>query len=165
MFSIFAGLMILTAILVISTKNPIYSIFALILVFCNAVAILFLWHLEFLAMLLLIVYIGAIAMLFLFVVMMLNIKHIEFYENQMQFLPIGGIIALLFLIELYFLLENLHPMYSDGVKVNFFYWNSPSLPHINVLGSMLYTEYGSFFLIASLVLLLSMVGSLMLTKD
>jgi NADH-quinone oxidoreductase subunit J len=163
---IFEGLMILAALLVISAKNPIHSVLSLILVFLNATGILILWNVEFLAMMVLIVYVGAISILFLFVVMMLNIKLVEIYENQMRFLPIGGMIAFLFLIEIYLLLEEeistpnqlAFPRLDD-----YWDWQLPNHSHIKVIGDVLYTYYEMEFIIASLILLISMIGSLILT--
>lgn len=160
MVEMFAWLMILAALRVISAKNPVHSVLALVLVFCNATGILILWNVEFLAMVLLIIYVGAISILFLFVVMMLNIKLVETYENQMRFLPIGGMLALVMCLQLYLLLEE--PLLTSPIPYKD--WSQSNIYHINVLGQVLYTEYGTVFLIAGFVLLLSMIGTLILTK-
>ena len=103
MFSFFA---ILSGIMVIRAKNPVYSVLFLILVFCNAAGLLILIDLDFFAMVFLVVYVGAIAVLFLFVVMMLNIRLTEINENILRYLPIGGLIGFIFLIEVLLIMDQ-----------------------------------------------------------
>jgi NADH-quinone oxidoreductase subunit J len=92
--------------MVISSRNPVYSVLFLILVFVNASGLLLLLGLDFFAMLFLVVYIGAIAVLFLFVVMMLNIKITELTENTLRYLPIGGLIGFIFIIEVLLVVDQ-----------------------------------------------------------
>lgn len=106
LYSIIGISIISASLMVISVKNPVHSVFYLILVYINATILLIMWKVEFIAMILLIVYVGAIAILFLFVVMMLNIKIVEITENQLKYLPIGAIIGIVFLLELIILLEK-----------------------------------------------------------
>ena len=96
-FYIFSSIALLSGIMVISSRNPMHSVLFLVLVFCNAAGLLILLETEFLAMLFLIVYVGAIAVLFLFVVMMLNIRVTELNESMLRYLPIGGLLLLIFL--------------------------------------------------------------------
>lgn len=102
LFSLFSSIALISAGLVIRAKNPVHSVLFLILVFCNAAGLQLLLGLDFIAMILLVVYVGAIAVLFLFVVMMLNIKIAEIHENVLRYLPVGGIIGLIFLLEMFF---------------------------------------------------------------
>lgn len=92
--------------MVIVSRNPIHSVIFLILVFCNAAGLLILLKIEFIAMMFLIIYVGAIAVLFLFVVMMLNIKINELSENRLRYLPIGGVISIIFLFEIFLILGS-----------------------------------------------------------
>ena len=106
LFSIFSSIALVSGIMVIRAKNPVHSVLFLILVFCNSSALLVLLGLDFFAMILLVVYVGAIAVLFLFVVMMLNIKIAEIHENALRYLPVGGIIGLIFLLEIFLIVDN-----------------------------------------------------------
>ena len=103
LFYIFSAIAIISGSMVISARNPIHSVLFLVLVFCNAAGLLILLETEFLAMLFLVVYVGAIAVLFLFVVMMLNVRITELNESILRYIPIGGIILLIFLFEILFL--------------------------------------------------------------
>jgi NADH-quinone oxidoreductase subunit J len=167
---VYEVLVILTigsAIMVISAKNPIHSVLYLILVYANATALLIMWEVEFIAMILLIVYVGAIAILFLFVVMMLNIKLVEISENQLRYLPIGGIIGIIFLLELLILLEKERVKVKGEVEeINYINWEgiTKELSNIKVLGEVLYTEYSYLFILASLILLVGMIGAILLTE-
>ena len=98
LFYIFSAIAIISGSMVISARNPIHSVLFLVLVFCNAAGLLILLETEFLAMLFLVVYVGAIAVLFLFVVMMLNVRITELNESILRYIPIGGIILLIFFI-------------------------------------------------------------------
>ena len=115
LFYVFACFALLSGIMVIRAKNPVYSVLFLILVFCNVSGLLLLLNLDFFAMVFLVVYVGAIAVLFLFVVMMLNVKLAEINDNILRYLPIGGVFGLLFLGEIILLLEQ------DLVPVIFYF--------------------------------------------
>jgi NADH-quinone oxidoreductase subunit J len=137
-------------------------------VFCNAAGLLILLEVEFLAMIFLVVYVGAIAVLFLFVVMMLNIKLIELNENLLLYLPIGIFIALIFLFEIFIIIDtDLIPLFSlnFGDILNYINWTSEITYTTNIarLGNLLYTHYFFLFLIASMILLVAMIGAIMLT--
>jgi NADH-ubiquinone oxidoreductase chain 6 len=115
LFSIFSSIALVSGIMVIRAKNPVHSVLFLILVFCNSSALLVLLGLDFFAMILLVVYVGAIAVLFLFVVMMLNIKIAEIHENALRYLPVGGIIGLIFLLEIFLIVDNDYiPLFESG---------------------------------------------------
>jgi NADH-quinone oxidoreductase subunit J len=149
-------LLLFSALLVITSRQMVHSILALMLVFCETTALLFSWEMDYLGLLLLIVYVGAIAILFLFVVMMLNLKGLA--ENQWKYWPLGGLIATLFFSELVLLSEELSPIHS------YFIWSSPSSSQVQVLSSLLYQEYGVLILLAGYLLFLTLVGVLHLTK-
>jgi NADH:ubiquinone oxidoreductase subunit 6 (subunit J) len=106
LFYIFSSIALISGVMVIRSKNPVHSVLFLILVFCNAAGLLILLDLDFFAMIFLVVYVGAIAVLFLFVVMMLNIKLAEIHENVLRYLPIGGLIGLIFLFEVLLVVDN-----------------------------------------------------------
>jgi len=160
--------MLICAGLSIFSKNTVHSILFLILVFCNASGVLFLLNVEYLALVYIIVYVGAIAVLFLFVVMMLNIKLIELNENLILYLPIGAILALIFLFEIFIIIDtDLIPLFSLNFAdtLNYIKWTSEITYTTNVarLGSLIYTHYFFLFIIASLILFVAMVGAIMLT--
>ena len=239
LFYLFSTLCILSGIMTIRSKNPVHSVLFLILVFCNASGLLILLGLDFFAMVFLVVYVGAIAVLFLFVVMMLNIKLVEINENILRYLPIGGLIGLIFLFEIFLIIDSdLIPIlgfpkkfstdlflssglfnvfltvlfliksffllvsfqkgfsqtYTDfcSFKIDlgeFFVQSSLSFEkviqthqqisdpffftqwsnlvnassNIESIGVLIYTYYFYFFLVASLILLVSMVGAIVLT--
>ena len=104
LFYFFSGIALFSAIMVISARNPVHSVLFLILVFCNSAGLLILLEAEFLALLFIVVYVGAIAVLFLFVVMMLNVKISEVQDEVLQYLPIGGLIGIVFLLEIFLII-------------------------------------------------------------
>lgn len=106
LFYLFSSLTLLSAIMVIQSRNPVHSVLFLILVFLNSAGLLLLLGLDFFAMLFLVVYVGAIAVLFLFVVMMLNVKSAEISEKRLRYLPVGGLLGLLFLVEIVYIVDN-----------------------------------------------------------
>lgn len=159
---------------VISSKNPILSVFWLVLAFANAAVLLLLLGVEFLPILFIIVYVGAIAILFLFVVMLLNIKMVEITENATRYVPIGILTGLVFLYEIYFSLDSfkdqVNPMHmessmelqnGEASPVNRFI-DVVKETNIQQIGELLYTEYWLYFLISSLILLVAMVGAIVL---
>jgi NADH-quinone oxidoreductase subunit J len=238
LFYFFASLSIASGIMVIRARNPVHSVLFLILVFCNAAGLLLLLGLDFFAMIFLVVYVGAIAVLFLFVVMILNIKVAELNESLSRYLPIGGLIGIIFLCEIFAIVDSdLIPMiqgsrleyfivvgeetlpltlqevlshifelfeeifgldlgnegstYSSFLEASFgeasfgydFYlvtaamsslqevwpffveWSSLQKPTSNIqaVGQLIYTYYAYAFLVASLILLVAMIGAILLT--
>jgi len=236
LFYLFSTLCILSGIMVIRSKNPVHSVLFLILVFCNASGLLILLGLDFFAMVFLVVYVGAIAVLFLFVVMMLNIKLVEINENILRYLPIGGFIGLIFLFEIFLIIDSdlipilefpkkfstdfflssglfnafLTSLFLIRLLINFqenvfqivsifsafkqdldeflvesslsfekviqtqqqimdpfFFTQWSNLvnasSNIESIGALIYTYYFYFFLVASLILLVSMIGAIVLT--
>ena len=169
--------------MVIQSRNPVHSVLFLILVFFNAAGLLVLLGLDFFAMIFLVVYVGAIAVLFLFVVMMLNIKLAEINEKRLRYLPIGGVLGLLFLFEIFLIVDNdLIPLVATSfpspealafpspidqhyVPLTFIQWSTlvETISNIESIGLLIYTYYFFFFLIASLILLVAMIGAIVLT--
>lgn len=157
--------------MVISSTNPMHSVFSLVLTFANTSVLLLMLGVEFLALLFLIVYVGAIAILFLFVVMMLNIKMVELRDNATRYVPIGFIIGLLFLMEIIIIADkqiiNIPRSpngYSDFIiKISDFSEIIYNSTNIQLLGQVLYTDYYIQFLTAGLILLVSMIGAIVLT--
>ena len=101
-FYLFASIAIAAGVMVVSARNPVHSVLFLILAFFNSAGLFVLMGAEFLAMILVVVYVGAVAVLFLFVVMMLDINFVELREGFLQYLPVGGLIGLILLVELVF---------------------------------------------------------------
>ena len=170
LFYLFSSFALISGVMVIQAKNPVHSVLFLILVFFNAAGLLILLGLDFFAMIFLVVYVGAIAVLFLFVVMMLNIKLAEINEKRLRYLPVGGFLGLLFLFEIFLIVDNdLIPLIGDYAESTpesaFTQWALfvDTLTNIEALGLLIYTFYFAFFLMASLILLVAMIGAIVLT--
>lgn len=160
-----AFMIFLAGLLVIFSKNPIQSVLFLVVVFCLSAQLFVLLEVDFLAMVLIIVYVGAIAVLFLFIVMMLNIRVVELSEILNRYFPLATIVGLIIFSEIVFSLY-----YSLGYNYsNIFYldWYKSFLNHSNVvsLGLVLYTYFSPFLIISGILLLLAMISSIMLTLD
>ena len=153
--AIYAGSKVITA------KNPIVCVFWLVLAFLNAAFLLLLLGMEFLPLLFAIVYVGAIAILFLFTVMLLNIKLVEINENNSRYVPIGMVVGFIFLYQIYFSLTEGLTSWSPEWEV-YDFSSIISVSDIETLGVLLYTEYWAYFLVSSLVLLVSMIGAIVL---
>jgi NADH-ubiquinone oxidoreductase chain 6 len=164
LFYIFASIAIVAGIMVIQSRNPVHSVLFLILVFMNVAALLILLGLDFFAMVLLVVYVGAIAVLFLFVVMMLNIKLAEVNEQKLRYLPIGGLIGLLFLFEMFVMIDNDVYFYDLGFY-SFTEWSTlvQNSTNIEAIGQLVYTYFFHDFLLAGIILLVAMIGAIVLT--
>lgn len=160
---LFYGLILISALMVLVTKNPVHSVLFLVLAFFNSTMLLILWEMEFLALILILIYVGAIAILFLFVIMMLNIRSIEQEENQMRYLPFGAAVACIFFFELYLIIEEVFPVKKPIIPYVTWEKVTKSTPSMELLGTKLYVEMADVFLIASLVLLLAMMGALILS--
>jgi NADH:ubiquinone oxidoreductase subunit 6 (subunit J) len=169
LFYFFAGLTLISSIMVIGSRNPVHSVLFLILAFCNSAGLLLLLEIEFLAMIFIVVYVGAIAVLFLFVVMMLNIKISEVQDEIYQYLPVGGLIGFIFLSEIFLILESdFVPLLSQNLlstDYNIWVASTESISNIATLGQVLYTTFAVFFLIAGLILLVAMIGAIVLTMQ
>ncbi len=162
-FYLFAAVTIIASIMVISARNPVHSVLFLILAFFNSAGLFVLLGAEFLAMILIVVYVGAVAVLFLFVVMMLDINLVRVREGFLQYLPIGGVIGLILLAEITVVIGGsiLSPEMAVPAAAP-----TPSLAtasNTEAIGVVLYTDYAYLFQTAGLVLLVAMIGSIVLT--
>ena len=160
-FYLFAAMTVGSAFAVISARNPVHSVLFLILAFFNAAGLFVLMGAEFLAMLLVIVYVGAVAVLFLFVVMMLDVDFLELREGMLQYLPIGSVIGLVLLAELMMVAGGwvIEPSLIGKGAVPF----AAGGDNVAAIGAVLYTKYVYFFQAAGLVLLVAMIGAIVLT--
>jgi len=160
-FYLFAGVCVASAVMVVASRNPVHSVLYLILAFVNAAGLFVLLGAEFLAMILVVVYVGAVAVLFLFVVMMLDVDFAELRRGAIRYLPFGALIGFIFMLELLALILGgwLFPAGTQAVA-------SPTpadVTNTEALGRVLYTQYIYFFQAAGLVLLVAMVGAIVLT--
>ena len=159
-FYLFATLAVASAMLVVLSRNPVHSVLFLILCFFNAAGLFILMGAEFLAMILVVVYVGAVAVLFLFVVMMLDVDFVKLREGVASYLPIGGVIGLIVLLELA-LVVGTWKLAPDAIK-----GASPTpstISNTQALGEILYTKYVYYFESAGLILLVAMIGAIVLT--
>ena len=161
----FSLLLIVSSIFVFISENPVHSVLFLILTFCNASGILFLFNAEFLGLVLIIIYVGAIAVLFLFVVMMLNVKiHTSDIFFNIPFIFLAGFILI---IQIFLILEKTFSnsvFWTGNLPYNFEHYLD-SLNSIDVLGQALYNYHLVCFLLAGLVLLVAMIGAIVLTLN
>ena len=162
-FYLFSAVILLSSLMVISTKNPVHSVLFLILAFLNAAGIFVILHAEFLAMILIIVYVGAVAVLFLFVVMMLDFKISLEKDNILQYMPIGLLIGLVFIAELVIVLINTRLDLSNIQILSNPLDNFSDQSNTEAIGSILYTNYVLYFQLSGVILLVAMVGSIVLT--
>jgi NADH-quinone oxidoreductase subunit J len=160
-FYLFAGFCVASAFMVIAAKNPVHSVLYLILAFVNASGLFILMGAEFLAMILIVVYVGAVLVLFLFVVMMLDVDFAELRQGFLSYLPIGGLIGLIFLVELLLVLFAwaIGPDVSKAIAAPI----PDAISNTQALGRILYTRYIYFFQTAGVVLLVAMIGAIVLT--
>jgi NADH-quinone oxidoreductase subunit J len=158
-FYLFAGVCIASAVMVIVARNPVHSVLFLILAFFNAAALFILLGAEFLALILVIVYVGAVAVLFLFVVMMLDINFVELRRGFLQYLPIGFTIGAILAIELLLVFGTwaVAPTIAQPLA------QAPGVTNTQALGALLYTRYVYAFQAAGMVLLVAMIGAIVLT--
>ena len=162
LFSIVSIIIITSSLLVIISKNPIHSVLFLILVFFNT-SILFLFsNAEFLAMVVLIVYIGAVAVLFLFVIMMLDINITKLRQTFLNYLPIGLFVGFIILLELFYVVSQskLNFVQTSSIDNNI---SNQILDNTKIIGNILYTDYFLLFQISGIILLVAMIGAIFLT--
>ena len=161
-FYFFSFIAVLSALLVISSKNPVHSVLFLILSFVNASGLFILLGAEFLAMILVVVYVGAVAVLFLFVVMMLDINFVQLREGFLQYLPFGALLGIVLFVELIMIFLSNKLTDISLVEYNVL----PAFKEIEntkEIGSVLYTKYFYLFQLSGLILLVAMIGSIILT--
>ena len=162
-FYIFAIIAVFGGIMVVCARNPVHSVLCLILTFFTSAALFVLIGAEFLAMVLVVVYVGAVAVLFMFVVMMLDINFVEMREGFLQYMPIGLLVGIILLVELLMVLgtATISPeILATGTEP------TPNMAHRQntaALGDVLYTKYIYPFQAAGMILLIAMVGAIVLT--
>ena len=161
-FYMFSAILIAAAVMVIAARNPVHSVLFLILAFFNSAGLFVLLGAEFLAMILVVVYVGAVAVLFMFVVMMLDISLTEVREGFLQYLPLGALVGFILVLELGVVAGAWALAPDVGTYL--------ALPTINlkasnteVIGSVLYTHYVYYFQAAGMILLVAMIGAIVLT--
>ena len=160
-FYMYAGTCVASAFMVIAAKNPVHSVLFLILAFVNAAGLFVLLGAEFLAMILVVVYVGAVAVLFLFVVMMLDVDFAELGQGFLQYLPIGGLVGVIFLAELLLVVGTW--AIGPGVPTTITAKIPTDIPNTQAIGLVLYTRYIYYFQAAGVVLLVAMIGAIVLT--
>jgi NADH-quinone oxidoreductase subunit J len=162
-FYLFAGVCIASAIMVIAARNPVHSVLFLILAFVNAAGLFVLVGAEFLAMILIVVYVGAVAVLFLFVVMMLDVDFAELRHGFLNYLPVGFVVGGILLAELVFVVigrviqPGVPKTIADPIPA------ASAVTNTQALGLVLYTRYVYFFEAAGVILLVAMIGAIVLT--
>jgi len=162
-FYLFATVTVFSGLMVISSRNPVHSVLYLILAFFNSAGLFVLLGAEFVAMILVIVYVGAVAVLFMFVVMMLDIDYSELRKGFQQYLPIGGLIGVVLLAELALIGMGWG---LGGEVVTDPATGTPALEamtNTEALGSLIYTKYIFLFQMAGMILLVAMIGAIVLT--
>src|ERR1700704_793849 len=160
-FYLFAVMTIAAGAMVVATRNPVHSVLFLILSFFNAAGLFVLMGAEFLAMILIVVYVGAVAVLFLFVVMMLDIDFAELKRGSLQYLPFGALIGLILVAEL--VMAGSVWVAKPAAKAVLAHATPAGVTNTAALGRILYTDYVYYFQIAGLVLLVAMIGAIVLT--
>jgi NADH-quinone oxidoreductase subunit J len=160
-FYLFASVCVASAVMVIVSRNPVHSVLYLILTFVNASGLFVLMGAEFLAMMLVVVYVGAVAVLFLFVIMMLDVDFTELREGFIQYLPVGLVIGGIFMFELLLVVGvwTINPAVTKTITAAI----PANVSNTEALGLVLYTKYIHYFQIAGMVLLVAMIGAIVLT--
>jgi len=162
-FYLFSAVMIASAVMVIGARNPVHSVLFLILAFVNAAGLFVLLGAEFLAMILVVVYVGAVAVLFLFVVMMLDVDFVELRQGFLDYLPVGALVGLVVLAELLLVLGSWAFAPEAAMETSAPIPPLASESNTQAIGKLLYTRYIYFFQAAGMVLLVAMVGAIVLT--
>lgn len=160
-FYLFSAIVVASALMVISSRNPVHSVLFLILAFVNAAGIFLLAGAEFLAFILIVVYVGAVAVLFLFVIMMLDVDFAELRKGVMQHAPVGIIVGLILLVELLMVAGSafIVPEAAGSGVVPI----DGGVENTRAIGRVLYTNYIYLFQACGLVLLVAMIGAIVLT--
>jgi len=161
-FYMFAFIAVVAAIVVISTRNPVHSVLFLILVFFNSAGLFVLLGAEFLAMILVVVYVGAVAVLFMFVVMMLDVSIAEVRDGFLHYLPLGALIGFILVMELGVIAGGW--TFAPDVERNFIAQPMGStVTNTEAMGNIIYTHYAYYFQTAGFILLVAMIGAIVLT--
>jgi NADH-quinone oxidoreductase subunit J len=161
-FYLLSAVAVAAGVMVISARNPVHSVLFLILAFFNSAGLFVLIGAEFLAMVLVVVYVGAVAVLFLFVVMMLDINFVRLREGFLQYLPVGALIGLILLVELVLVLGS-WALSPEEIQAAAEQPLPPAVSNIEALGDLFYTDYFYLFQAAGLILLVAIIGAITLT--
>jgi NADH-quinone oxidoreductase subunit J len=159
-FYVFAALLLASAAAVVTARNPVHSVLFLILAFFNAAGLFLIAGAEFLALILVIVYVGAVAVLFMFVVMMLDIDFAELRSGFQKYLPIGAAVGVVLLAELAFTFGAWQAAPQAGALR---FAPAPQMSNTEALGRLIYTDYVFLFQAAGVILLVAMIGAIVLT--
>ena len=162
-FYFFSSIIVLAALLVVMSRNPVHSVLWLILTFFGSSGLFILLGAEFLALILMIVYVGAVAVLFMFVVMMLNINFSELRSGFTRYLPVGLLIGLVLFVELNLVFSDWIPGNSFKPKIQSI--NDTDIENTKQLGLVLYTDFILYFQLAGIILLIAMIGAIVLTHQ
>lgn len=162
-FYFFAGILVISALMVITARNPVHSVLFLILAFFNSAGLFVLLGAEFIGMILVIVYVGAVAVLFLFVVMMLDIDFADLRKGAMQYIPVGLVFGGVLLFEMVAIYSFWQ--FSDTAQSNLALPTSDfvDIPNAEALGMVLYTDFVFAFQVSGLILFIAMIGAIVLT--
>ncbi|MED5530910.1 MAG: NADH-quinone oxidoreductase subunit J [Pseudomonadota bacterium] len=160
-FYFFSSIIVVAALLVVMSRNPVHSVLWLILAFFGSSGLFILLGAEFLALILMIVYVGAVAVLFMFVVMMLNINFSELRSGFTRYLPVGLLIGLVLFVELNLVFSDWIPDKSFEPKIQSI--TDTDIENTKQLGLVLYTDFILYFQLAGIILLIAMIGAIVLT--
>ncbi|MDX6748401.1 NADH-quinone oxidoreductase subunit J [Geminicoccaceae bacterium 1502E] len=161
LFYVFAVVTVASAVMVVAARNPVHSVLFLILSFFNTAGLFVLIGAEFLAMMLVVVYVGAVAVLFMFVVMMLDVNFVQLRQGFMQYMPIGAVVGVILMIEL-IMVVGTRVLGEEG-EVLAGPGTVPLASNTELLGNVLYTDYFYLFQTAGLILLVAIIGAISLT--
>ena len=162
-FYLFSAVLLGSGLMVIGARNPVHSVLFLILAFFNAAGLFVLLGAEFLAMLLIVVYVGAVAVLFLFIVMMLDIDFVELRSGFLSYMPIGLLVGLVLLAELIVAIGGWAISPDVAATLGEPIPDLADKSNIEAIGALLYTKYVYYFLSAAMILLVAMIGAIVLT--
>ena len=164
-FYIISSITVLSCLSVVFSSNPVHSVLFLIFTFFNVSILFLLSNAEFLAMTLIIVYVGAVAVLFLFVVMMLNINEVLIKEGFLKYFPFGFILITIFLLELFFVFKDITLRNTSSSKMNISELLNKGNTKTESIGMFLYTDFFIVFQISGCLLLVAMIGAIVLAKN
>ena len=164
-FYIISSITVLSSLSVVFSSNPVHSVLFLIFTFFNVAVLFLLSNAEFLAMTIVIVYVGAVAVLFLFVVMMLNINEVLIKEGFLKYFPFGFILITIFLLELFFVFKDITLKNTSSSKMNISELLDNGNNNTESIGMFLYTDFFIVFQISGFLLLVAMIGAIVLAKN
>ena len=164
-FYIISSITVLSCLSVVFSSNPVHSVLFLIFTFFNVSILFLLSNAEFLAMTLIIVYVGAVAVLFLFVVMMLNINEVLIKEGFLKYFPFGFILITIFLLELFFVFKDITLENASSTKMNISELLNKGNTNTESIGMFLYTDFFIVFQISGFLLLVAMIVAIVLAKN